>query len=233
MSLLPKRRIKNPATSEEKVITRRSAQAIGGIVSLLAAGGMQLPGRMFFSGIGGKAIKQAFKKAGQSGLNLKSADTIGNRLRTTQGILGTSRTGQNLMRDVIGVNVPLKRVWKNSTKQLPTKLKTRQMTAQNYLLSTAGMPISRSKRIAPTFDQRKTDRIIQKAVAQGPAKFFSKGRHPKTGVTAGKRKAQRFHPMDQEDMFGMSNSTSLFHNKDLIRETLKANRLARKKLKKK
>jgi len=46
-------------------------------------------------------------------------------------------------------------------------------------------------------------------------------------------KTQRFHPMDQEDVFGMSNSTSLFHNKDLVRETLKANRLAREKLKKK
>lgn len=39
--------------------------------------------------------------------------------------------------------------------------------------------------------------------------------------------------MDQEDMFGMSNSTSLLHNKDLVKETLKANRLAREKLKKK
>jgi hypothetical protein len=180
MSLLPKRRIKNPASQKEIATTKRSATIIGTGLSLLIPGG-------FFAGIGRKAIGKAFRRSGTSGLNLKSADTIGNRLRTTQAIMGTSRTGQNLFRDVIGINNPLKSVWKNSTKQLPTKLKTRQITAQNYLLSTAGMPISSSKRIAPTFANRKIDRTIQKAVEQGPAKFFSKGRHPKTGVTAGKR----------------------------------------------
>ena len=181
MSLLRKSRIKNPATKKEIATTNRSAAIIGTGLSLLIPGG-------FFAGIGKKAIRKAFRRSGTSGLNLKSADTIGNRLRTTQAIMGTSRTGQNLFRDVIGINNPLKSVWKNSTKQLPTKLKTRQMTAQNWIISTAGMPISSSKRIAPTFANRKIDRTIQQAVEQGPAKFFSKPKNPKTGITTNKKR---------------------------------------------
>ena len=189
--------------------TQRSANIFYGIgASLLIPGGP-------LAGIGKKAIGQAFKKAGTAG-NRKPADTVGNRLKQAQGIMGTSRTGKSLM-----------------MKELPVKLKNEFILKQNQLLSKAGMSTFKTKRIAPTFADRKIDRTLTSAVKQGPAKFFSKPKSPKTGVAAGKRKAQRFHPMDQEDMFGMSNSTSLFHNKDLVKETLKANRLAREKLKKK
>ena len=126
MSLLPKRRIKNPATPEEIATTNRNAAIIGTGLSLLIPGG-------FFAGIGRKAIGQAFRKAGTAG-NRKAADTVGNRIKQTQAIMGTNRIG-SLMH----------------------------------------------------FGGRKTYRTIQKAVEQGPVKFFSKGRHPKTGVTAGKR----------------------------------------------
>ena len=183
--------------------TQRSAKIIGGGLSLLIPGG-------FFAGIGRKAIRQAFRRAGTSGLNLKSADTVGSRIKQAQAIMGLSKNKISLL----------------------SGAKVKSFKSAPYWLE-RGAKLGQGGGKTSIFAMGKTARTIQKAVEQGPAKFFSKGRHPKTGVTAGKRKAQRFHPMDQEDMFGMSNSTSLFHNKDLIRETLKANRLARKKLKKK
>ena len=165
----------------------------------------------FFAGIGRKAIGQAFKKAGTAG-NRKGADTVGNRIKQAESLL-KFKTGKTVNYDKTAIP---RSVVSTSGKNNPN----------TFVGSYIG-----------TFQQKKTGRILEKAVNQGPAKFFSKfskGRNnPKTGVTAGKRKAQRFHPMDQEDMFGMSNSTSLLHNKDLVKETLKANRLAREKLKKK
>lgn len=247
MSLLPKRRIKNPTSQKEIATTNRNAAIIGTGLSLLIPGG-------FFAGIGRKAIGQAFKKAGTSGLNLKSADTVGSRIKQAQSILGKKRfdktriASQSQYTEHIGPGTGM-------------LMGTIPMRIGNAKTSISKIGHSGLARKFGSFQQRKTDRTIIKAVEQGPAKFFSKGRHPKTGVTAGKRTPARYSSeenvkmpktgarggtskgslmkydydtrIDPEDAFGMSNATSIYHNKDLVKEILKANRLARKKLKKK
>tara|TARA_R100000152_G_C6776859_1_gene206290 strand:+ start:1602 stop:2057 length:456 start_codon:yes stop_codon:yes gene_type:complete len=90
MSLLPKRTIKNPATPQEIATTKRNAAIIGTGLSLLIPGG-------FFAGIGKKAISKAYKFAGTSGLNLKSADTVGNRIKQAHSIMGLSKNKINLL----------------------------------------------------------------------------------------------------------------------------------------
>ena len=87
-----------------------------------------------------------------------------------------------------------------------------------------------------------------RAVKEGPSKFFSSGRSAKTGITPNKRlpggaqggtskgsqiKYDYDTRMDPEDVFGMSNSMSVYHNKNLIKEVLKENRKAREALRKK
>ena len=106
-------------------------------------------------------------------------------------------------------------------------------------------PVQKAK---STFADRKYDRTLMQAVKQGPSKFFSSGFNPKTGITKGKRtpggarggtskgsqmKYDYDTRMDPEDVFGMSNSMSVYHNKNLIKEVLKENRKAREALRKK
>jgi len=162
MSLLPKRRIKNPATPQEIATTNRNAAIIGTGLSLLIPGG-------FFAGIGRKAIGQAFKKAGTSGLNLKSADTVGNRIKQAQAIMGLSKNKISLL----------------------SGAKVKSFKSAPYWLE-RGAKLGQGGGKTSIFAMGKRARTIQKAVEQGPAKFFSKGRHPKTGITAGKRTLSKF-----------------------------------------
>ena len=140
--------------------TQRSANIFYGIgASLLLPGG-------FLTGIGRKAIGQAFKKAGTAG-NRKGADTVGNRIKQAESLL-KFKTGKTVNYDKTAIP---RSVVSTSGKNNPN----------TFVGSYIG-----------TFQQKKTGRILEKAVNQGPAKFFSKfskGRNnPKTGVIAGKRK---------------------------------------------
>lgn len=147
--------------------TQRSANIFYGIgASLLLPGG-------FLAGIGRKAIGQAFKKAGTAG-NRKGADTVGNRIKQAESLL-KFKTGKTVNYDKTAIP---RSVVSTSNLGLSSIGKTKPST---FVGSYIG-----------TFQQKKTGRILEKAVSQGPAKFFSKfskGRNnPKTGVVRNKRK---------------------------------------------
>ena len=209
-----------PTKAEIERENKKALAILGTIGTLLVPGGA-------FVGLGRKAISSAFKKAGTIG-NVKKADTVGNRLRQAQAIMG--KKGSELDRLARG----------------PGKT---SMFNQRYALKSNTQPVKiGGTRLAPDFANRKIDRTLIQAVEQGPSKFFSSGRSAKTGITSNKRspggarggtskgsqiKYDYDTRMDPEDVFGMSNSLSVYHNKSLIAEVLKQNRKAREALKKK
>ena len=156
--------------------TQRSTNIFYGIgASLLLPGGP-------LAGIGRKAIGQAFKKAGTAG-NRKGADTVGNRIKQTEAIIGKKRFDKTRVAD------------QYQGTEYGTHGASLAFKAGNANAKTSISNIrhdSLMKKAYGTFQQRKTDRIIKNAVEQGPAKFFSKfskGRkNPKTSVVRNKRK---------------------------------------------
>ena len=161
MSILPKRRIKNPATQQEIATTNRNVAIIGGALTTLLVPGGPL------AGIGKKAIGQAFKKAGSIG-NIKKPDTVGNRIRQAESML-KYKTGKPVNYDKTAV--PRSHVYTGGTP------KGSSTFVGSYIGSHA---------------QRKTGRTLERAVKQGPSKFFSSNRSAKTGITPGKRTLSKF-----------------------------------------
>lgn len=196
---------------------------------LLIGGGTLLLGLASVTPIGRAVtgIRKAIKMAGSIG-NVKKADTVGNRLRQAQAIMG--KKGSELDRLARG----------------PGKT---SMFNQRYALKSNTQPVKiGGTRLAPDFANRKIDRTLIQAVEQGPSKFFSSGRSAKTGITPNKRlpggaqggtskgsqmKYDYDTRVDPKDVFGTDVSMSVYHNKSLIKEILKQNKKAREALKKK
>ena len=183
--------------------TQRSANFGYAAASLLIPGG-------FLTGIGRKAIGQAFKKAGTAG-NRKPADTVGNRLKQAQGILGKKAT--ELTR-----NKPYFSLTKKQTSLRNPRtegLERMKVKSKAEYIADGGPDLTyiSPQRFVPTFSARKTDRTLLRAVEQGPAKFFSKPKNPKTGVVRNKRKERygstSYNPEDGiQPNFGAQGGTS-------------------------
>ena len=108
----------------------------------------------------GKGIRKAYKMAGSIG-NTKKPDTVGNRIRQAQAIMGKS---------------PKDKPFGNRASMLTQDRKP--ASTKNPMLGT----------VVGTSASTKYYRTLTKAIEQGPSKFFSKGRHSKTGITPNKRK---------------------------------------------
>lgn len=136
--------------------TNRNVAIIGGALSTLLIPGGPL------AGIGRKAIGQAFKKAGSIG-NTKKPDTVGNRLRQAQAIMGTSRTGKSM-------------------DGFPTKVKTK--SAVNKKSSIGG-----TSKGSLLFQNKTLKQSVEEANKKARAALGkrSSGNNPKTGIRAGKR----------------------------------------------
>lgn len=161
----------------------------------------------------GKGIRKAYKMAGSIG-NTKKPDTVGNRMRQSQAILGVKKNESGT------------RIARNYGHKIPTSY-------------TGG--------VIGTFKERKIGRTIQKAVEQGPNKFFSSGRSAKTGITPFKRAKDRFYiygNLSTKEIKAQANPStskgsssaffkSLFENKTLKKSVEEANKKAREALKKK
>jgi hypothetical protein len=179
--------------------TNRNVAIIGGALSTLLIPGGPL------AGIGRKAIGQAFKKAGSIG-NTKRPDTVGNRLKQSQAILGKS---------------PKDKPFGNRT-SMALQDEKRPASTKNPMLGT----------VMGTSASRKYYRTLTKAIEQGPNKFFSSGRHSKTGVSPNKRYLSKFS--GHGALGGTSKgSQSFFNNKVLINTVELSNKEARKVLKNK
>jgi len=190
------------AIQRNKDIKRtKKSTAIGyGIASLLIPGG-------FFAKLGGKAIGQAFKKAGSIG-NTKKADTVGNRFRQSQAIMGK----------------PPKDSPFNTRTSMAKQDEKRPASLNNPMLGA----------VSGTAASLKYYRTLTKAVEQGPSKFFSSGRSAKTGITAGKRSKGGLSNKElrkESDIYKMrvDNDSDLpvFDNRSLLKKTLQANKMAR------
>ena len=179
MGLLPKRRIKNPATQQEIDTTNRNALKIG---SYLGATLIPFPVKLlskvvgpalatsvrkfgdsirFTKGMTTSGVSSAVKKAGSIG-NTKKPDTVGNRLKQAQAIMGLDK----------------------KTISLLSGDKVRTFKGQDYFLE-RGARLAQGP--AGIFTIGKTARTVKKAVDQGPVKFFSSGTSAKTGIEYGKR----------------------------------------------
>jgi hypothetical protein len=200
---------------------------IGGGTLLVGAASIHPIGRTVVGAY--KGIKKAVKLAGSIG-NTKKADTVGNRLKQAQAIMG--KKGSELDR---------------LSRNTYTTGKT-SMFNQRYALQANKQPV----KLAPDFGNRKIDRTLIRAVEQGPSKFFSKGRSAKTGVAVGKRDSgrisERAFNRDRQiagvrDKLSLSpgdklqvkriEKESLFANKEILKQTLLSNKKAREALKKK
>ena len=186
MSILPKRTTIDPSTAKERKITARNVKVIG---SLLALAGSAIVGPSAFAGQSIRSILGAIKLAPGRVGNIKLADTVGKRIKQAQAIdpklakAGWARFGQPGFFKNIPVHnkkgIEVGRVSDNRDIVLIGKDRglfrwSNVMTKKRGTTSLVGVG--------------KGGRTLQKAVEQGPAKFFSKGRHTKTGVTPGKRK---------------------------------------------
>ncbi len=244
MAILPKRRIQNPATQQEIDTTNRNALKIG---SYLGATLIPLPVKLlskvvgpalatrvrkfgdsirFTKGMTTSGVSSAVKKSGSIG-NTKKADTVGNRIKQTQAIMGLDK----------------------KTISLLSGDKVRTFKGQDYFFE-------RGARLAVgpagIFTIGKTARTVKKAVEQGPSKFFSSGTSAKTGITKGKRDSgrisERAFNRDRQiagvrDKLSLSpgdklqvkriEKESLFANKEILKQTLLSNKKAREALKKK
>jgi hypothetical protein len=129
--------------------------------SLMVVGGTLLAGVASIHPIGRavKGIRKAVKLAGSIG-NTKKADTVGNRLRQSQAIMG------------------------KSPKDKPFSNRRSMVTQDNKTASTKNPMLGT---VMGTSASTKYYRTLTKAVEQGPNKFFSKGRSAKTGITPHKR----------------------------------------------
>lgn len=176
----------------------------------------------FTKGMTTSGISSAFKKAGSIG-NVKKPDTVGNRIKQAQAIMGLDK----------------------KTISLLSGDKVRTFKGQDYFFE-RGARLAQGP--AGIFTIGKTARTVKKAVEQGPVKFFSSGRNAKTGITPNKRlpggaqggtskgsqmKYDYDTRVDPKDVFGTDVSMSVYHNKNLIKEVLKQNKKAREALKKK
>ena len=197
--------------------TQRSTNIFYGIgASLLLPGG-------FLTGIGRKSIGQALKKAGTAG-NRKGADTVGNRIKQTEAMIGKKRFDktriasqyQGTEHGTHGASLAFKAGNANAKTSI-SKIRHDGLMKKSY----------------GTFQQRKTDRIITNAVEKGPAKYFSKVKsNSKTGVVRNKRREKHgtasHNPEDGwQPNFGAEGGTSkgsLFkYRKDMgmVQETIK------------
>jgi hypothetical protein len=181
MNILPKRRIKNPASQQEIATTNRNTRKA---YSLIAATLIPFPAYGLLSKVIGRStamgakkmgdnirftkgmtmsgIKSAFKKAGSIG-NTKKPDTVGNRLRQAQAIMGTSRTGKSM-------------------DGFPTKVKTK--SAVNKKSSIGG-----TSKGSLLFQNKTLKQSVEEANKKARAALGkrSSGNNPKTGIRAGKR----------------------------------------------
>ena len=188
-----------PTRQEIQKENKRALAMLGTIGVSLIPGGA-------FVGLGRKAIGQAFKKAGSIG-NTKKADTVGNRLRQAQTIMGKS---------------PKDKPFGNRT-SMALQDEKRPASLKNPMLGT----------VIGTSASTKYYRTLTKAVEQGPSKFFSSGRSAKTGITKGKRTPARYSPEENVTMpktgaqGGTSKGSLLFQNKTLKQSVEEANKKAR------
>lgn len=229
MSILPKRRIPNPATQQEIATTNRNTRKA---YSLIAATLIPFPAYGLLSKVIGRStamgakkmgdnirftkgmtmsgIKSAFKKAGSIG-NTKKPDTVGNRIRQTQAIMGK----------------PPKDSPFNTRTSMAKQDEKRPASLKNPMLGT----------VSGTAPSLKYYRTLQKAVEQGPSKFFSSGRSAKTGITPFKRSRGGLSNKElkkESDYISMKEGYSrFFNNQHLIKKVLKQNQKAREALKKK
>jgi hypothetical protein len=179
MNILPKRRIKNPASQQEIATTNRNTRKA---YSLIAATLIPFPAYGLLSKVIGRStamgakkmgdnirftkgmtmsgIKSAFKKAGSIG-NTKKPDTIGNRFKQSQAIMGKSPKDKPF----------------GSRTSMAKQDEKRPASLNNPMLGT----------VMGTSASRKYYRTLTNAIEQGPSKFFSSGRSAKTGITPGKR----------------------------------------------
>lgn len=181
MNILPKRRIQNPASQQEIATTNRNTRKA---YSLIAATLIPFPAYGLLSKVIGRStamgakkmgdnirftkgmtmsgIKSAFKKAGSIG-NTKKPDTVGNRLRQAQAIMGTSRTGKSM-------------------DGFPTKVKTK--SAVNKKSSIGG-----TSKGSLLFQNKTLKQSVEEANKKARAALGkrSSGNNPKTGIRAGKR----------------------------------------------
>tara|TARA_R110000803_G_scaffold33801_4_gene74012 strand:- start:430 stop:1263 length:834 start_codon:yes stop_codon:yes gene_type:complete len=126
-----------------------------------AAASLLIPGG-FLTGIGKKAIGQAFKNAGSLFKNTRGADTVGNRIKQTLAINPKLVNNSPRFANQFGKGQPV-------------------MNEQGVRVGTGGT--------TSYVGLGKEGRTIQNAVEQGPAKYFSKVKNnPKTGIMSGKRK---------------------------------------------
>ena len=147
----------------KKQIEQGNRQAVAALIGI---GSLLVPGGAFV-GLGRKGISSAFKKAGSIG-NTKKPDTVGNRIRQAENIL-QSRTGKPVNYDKTAV--PRSHVYTGGTPK----------GSNTFVGSYIG-----------SHSQRKTGRILERAVKEGPVKFFSRSTNAKTGITPGKRTLSKF-----------------------------------------
>lgn len=188
-----------PTRQEIQKENKRALAILGTIGTLLIPGGA-------FVGLGRKAIGQAVKKAGSIG-NTKKADTVGNRLRQAQTIMGNT--------------VPKDRMYRYGIK------------GTNAATMSTAQPFKTARTVSDTFSDAKAQRTLMRAVKEGPSKFFSSGRSAKTGITKGKRTPARYSPEENVTMpktgaqGGTSKGSLLFQNKTLKQSVEEANKKAR------
>ena len=213
MKILPDNRTKYALT--KKQLKKENTKAIAGIIGI---GSLLVPGGAF-AGLGRKAIKSAFKKTGTIG-NTKKPDTVGNRIRQTQAIMGKAPKPRH---DTTFGKLSVKD--KMHFDESPNNVNRGMGTYGGYKNVIMG-------RYAGTFSDRKYYRTLQKAVEQGPSKFFSSGRSAKTSITPNKRTLSKFS--GHGALGGTSKgSQSFFKNKVLINTVELSNKEARKILKNK
>ncbi len=194
-----------PTKAEIERENKKALAILGTIGTLLVPGGA-------FVGLGRKAITSAFKKAGTIG-NVKKPDTVGNRIRQAQAIMG------------------------KSPKDKPFGNRTSMFTQYNKTASTKNPMLGT---VVGTSDSTKYYRTLTKAIEQGPSKFFSSGRSAKTGITPFKRSKGGLTDKElkkESDIIrmeiGASRDLPVFTNNTLIMKTLRQNQKARKDLRKK
>ena len=184
-----------PTKAEIERENKKALAILGTIGTLLVPGGA-------FVGLGRKAITSAFKKAGTIG-NVKKPDTVGNRIRQAQAIMG------------------------KSPKDKPFGNRTSMFTQYNKTASTKNPMLGT---VVGTSDSTKYYRTLTKAIEQGPSKFFSSGRSAKTGITPFKRSKGGLTDKElkkESDIIrmeiGASRDLPVFTNNTLIMKTLRQN----------
>ena len=181
---------------------------------LLIGGGTLLLGLASITPVGRAVtgIRKAIKMAGSIG-NVKKPDTVGNRIKQAQAIMGKS---------------PKDKPFGNRASMLTQDGKP--ASTKNPMLGT----------VVGTSASTKYYRTLTSAIEQGPVKFFSRGMNPKTGITPFKRSRGGLSNKElkkESDIvrmeIGASRDLPVFTNNTLIMKTLRQNEKARKDLRKK